>query len=97
MKRIPPGISLEEYTRQKRIVAEDKSKLFKKKLKNKKYFQKKNLSKSGNGGKKVSRDIRSFYRRAFYELGTKISNLKKMNHKELINYLNGKNFLQTLH
>lgn len=85
MTRIPPG----QYTNQKKQNLEN-FKTNKNKLKKKNYFQKKNRNRTNKRQKEASRDIRAFYRRVYHELATKIENLKKMNYKELVRFIKGK-------
>lgn len=40
--------------------------------------------------KRVARDIRSFYRRAYHEVKNQITDLEKMSSKQFLSYLKGK-------
>ncbi|CAF0943796.1 unnamed protein product [Brachionus calyciflorus] len=83
METARSSISFEEDQKKKK----ENSRL-KRNLKKKEYFKRKKQNKSCVNEKKVSRDIRTFYRRTFYELATKIDNLEKMNYKKLLAFLN---------
>jgi glutamine synthetase adenylyltransferase len=96
MAKIPPGVSLSDYeaeqvrkTQKKYKALHITNKKNKKKQKKSKKAISKNKKKHVSKSVKIRRDLRSFYRRVFYEVQNQNPDLEKMSAKKFVTYLKG--------